>query len=560
MISVLQVFSLIGALALFIYGMVVMSEAIQRLTGSRLRRAVAAVTRNPSRAYFSGLGLTGLIQSSSVTSVMCVSLTQVGLLRLTEAYFVLLGANLGTTVTGWLVALTVDKPSIGGLASPMLAAALPFLFARRRRYKSFAEAVIGFCLMFIGLGLLREGVPPITEAGLAGFLGRFDDGSMMGALGIVAIGMLGTLALQSSSAMLALVFTLAAGGVVTEWVGAAVVLGANVGTTSTAILASIVAGREARRAALSHTLVNLLGVLLFLPVLHFVLDGIHWFFDPVTDGGLAVALVLATLHTGFNGFIGLGFGFFPKPILWMARTLLPGDSLHGYRSPMVTASGMDVPELQVLEAQREAQRQHDVALKMWREIRGMLGEMDADKREGIADRIKEYRNLGARYETELKSFLERLARNKLSGATYRQVQFLLEWTAYMGQVVELANRFRELQIEREEGEVYFVPKQRKRLLQMLDGLIDAMSELGELNGSEQEVLQTADLHMGRLESNLIEVDGIREQMRSKHRENIRKGRFTVESGMAFSEMGDLLEEVGLRIGLLSTKFNETFRA
>ena len=157
------------------------------------------------------------------------------------------------------------------------------------------------------------------------------------------------------------------------------------------------------------------------------------------------------------------------------------------------------------------------------------------------------------------SFLERLARNKLSGATYRQVQFLLEWTTDMAQVVELAYRFRQLQMEREEGEVYFVPKQRKRLLQMLDGLIDAMSELGKLNGSGPDVLQSADLVLGRLESSLIEVDGIREQMRSKHREDIRKGRFTVESGMAFSEMGDLLEEVGLRIGLLSTKFNETVR-
>lgn len=560
MMSAMQAFSLIGALALFIYGMVVMSEAIQRLTGSRLRRAVAAVTRNPSRAYFSGLGLTALIQSSSVTSVMCVSLTQVGLLRLSEAYFVLLGANLGTTVTGWLVALTVDKPSIGGLALPMLAAALPFLFARRRRFKSFAEAVIGFCLMFIGLGLLREGIPPITEAGLAGFLSEFDDGRMMGALGIVAIGILGTVAFQSSSAMLALVFTLAAGGVVTEWVGAAVVLGANIGTTSTVILASVVAGREARRAALSHTLVNLLGVLLILPVLHVVLDAIHWFFDPVTEGGLAVALVLATLHTGFNGFLGLLFGFVPKPILWCVRNILPGESLKGYRAPMVTASGMDVPELQVLEAQREAERHHEVALKMLRELRDMLGELNADKREAIADRIKEYRNLGARYEAELKSFLERLARNKLSGATYRQVQFLLEWTTDMAHVVELAYRFRQLQMEREEGEVYFVPKQRKRLLQMLDGLIDAMSELGKLNGSGPDVLQSADLFLGRLESSLIEVDGIREQMRSKHREDIRKGRFTVESGMAFSEMGDLLEEVGLRIGLLSTKFNETVRA
>ena len=130
----------------------------------------------------------------------------------------------------------------------------------------------------------------------------------------------------------------------------------------------------------------------------------------------------------------------------------------------------------------------------------------------------------------------------------------------MGQVVELAHRFRRLQMDREEGEVYFVPKQRKRLLQMLDGLAQAMSSLGELNGSEQEVLSSADLHLGRLESHLIEVDGIREEMRAKHREDIRKGRFTVESGMAFSEMGDLLEEIGLRIGLLSTKFNETVRA
>lgn len=558
--TLMQALSLIGALGLFIYGMVVMSEAIQRLTGSRLRRAVAAVTRNPSRAYFSGLGLTALIQSSSVTSVMSVSLTQVGLLRLSEAYFILLGANLGTTVTGWLVALTVDKPSIGGLALPMLAMALPFLFARRRRNKSLAEAVIGFCLMFIGLGLLREGVPPITEAGLADFLGRFDDGSIVGALGIVAIGLLGTVAFQSSSAMLALVFTLAAGGIVTEWVGAAVVLGANIGTTSTGILASIVAGREARRAALSHALVNLLGVLMILPVLHFVLDGVHWFFDPAVEGGLAVAVVLATLHTGFNGFLGLLFGYFPKPVLWLVRILIPGQNLRGYRTPVVTTSGMDAPELQVLEAQREAERHHDVAFKMLRELRALLGELDPDKRSAIADRLMEYRNLGARYETELKAFLERLARNKLSGATYRQVQFLLEWTADMGQVVELAHRFRRLQMDREEGEVYFVPKQRKRLLQMLDGLAQAMSSLGELNGSEQEVLSSADLHLGRLESHLIEVDGIREEMRAKHREDIRKGRFTVESGMAFSEMGDLLEEIGLRIGLLSTKFNETVRA
>ena len=154
--SLLQVFHLIGALGLFIYGMVLMSESIQRLTGNRLRRAVSTVTRNPTRAYLSGLSLTALIQSSSVTSLMAVSFVQVGLLRLSEAYFVLLGANVGTTVTGWLVALTISKPSVGSLALPILACSLPLLFAQRRRTRSVGEAIIGFSLMFVGLGLLKS--------------------------------------------------------------------------------------------------------------------------------------------------------------------------------------------------------------------------------------------------------------------------------------------------------------------------------------------------------------------------------------------------------------------
>ena len=244
--SLIQVFQLVGSLGLFIYGMVLMSESIQRLAGKRLRSAVSTVTRNPARAYVSGLSLTGLLQSSSVTSLMAVSFVQVGLLRLSEAYFVLLGANLGTTVTGWLVALTISKPSIGSFALPILACALPLLFAQRRRTRSAGEAVIGFALMFVGLGLLKDGVPPITEAGLAQFLAQFSGGGIGGALGIVAIGIVGTVALQSSSAMMALIITLAAGGVVSEW-GGAPCCWANIGTTSTVILAPR-GGPGARRA------------------------------------------------------------------------------------------------------------------------------------------------------------------------------------------------------------------------------------------------------------------------------------------------------------------------
>ena len=489
---------------------------------------------------------------------MAVSFVQVGLLRLSEAYFVLLGANLGTTVTGWLVALTISKPSIGSFALPILACALPLLFAQRRRTRSAGEAVIGFALMFVGLGLLKDGVPPITEAGLAQFLAQFSGGGIGGALGIVAIGIVGTVALQSSSAMMALIITLAAGGVVSEWGGAAMLLGANIGTTSTVILASLVAGREARRAALSHFLINLFGVLLALPLLHILLDGIAWFLAPMDDGAVDIAIHLALLHTGFNGVVTGIFGLFPRPILWLVRKLVPGEGIRGFKSPLVTASVMDAPELQVLEAQREAERHHELASGMVVEMKALLEELNPTRRKAIADRLMEAHNLGARYEGEIKGFLERLARSKLSDPRIARCNSSEDHRN--GQVVELAHRFRQLQFERERDEIFFVPKQRKRLNEMMDLLKEAMGTLGELNTPIAQPYGEAEVHMGQVESILIELDGVRQQMRKSRKEDIRKGRYTPESAMAYKEMGDVLEEMGLRMGLVVSRYAEIFKA
>ena len=184
------------------------------------------------------------------------------------------------------------------------------------------------------------------------------------------------------------------------------------------------------------------------------------------------------------------------------------------------------------------------------EMKALLEELNPARRKAIADRLMEAHNLGARYEGEIKGFLERLARSKLSGSTYRQVQFLLEWTTEMGQVVELAHRFRQLQFERERDEIFFVPKQRKRLNEMMDLLKEAMGTLGELNTPIAQPYGEAEVHMGQVESILIELDGVRQQMRKSRKEDIRKGRYTPESAMAYKEMGDVLEEMGLRMGLV----------
>ncbi len=560
MISLIEVLNLLGALALFIYGMVVMSGSIQRLTGSRMRRAVGRVTRKPERAYLAGLTLTGVLQSSSAISVIAVSFAQVGLLRLSEAYFLMLGANVGTTVTAWLVALTISKPSLGGLALPVLAFALPLLFFKRRRTRTLGEAIIGFSLMFVGLGLLKEGVPPITEVGLAGSLDSINIGGVGSILGAVLVGILATIALQSSSAVMALIITLAAGGVVTEFTGAAVILGANIGTTSTAILASIVAGREARRVAAVHFLVNAVGVLLFLPLLQPVLSLVRWFLEPggVILGGIGVFLAL--FHTLFNVTVTGVFGLFPKPILWLARKLVPGEGVRDFRSPLVTASAMDAPELQVLEAQREAEHHHELGVKMMRELETMMAQLDPTKRDRSSDRIGELRSLSGRYESELKAFLERLARGKISGATYRQVQFLLEWSTEVSQVVDLLYAFLEVQVDRERNEVFFAPKQRSRLVSMMGELALGMEAIGPLNGPTVLGRKSARDHLNRVELHLSSANVIREQMRLRHLEDARKGRYSVESGVTFNEMGNLLEEIGVRLGILSSKYEEIFMA
>ena len=560
MTSAIQILNLLGALGLFIYGMVVMSGAVQRLTGSRMRRAVGRVTRRPERAYLAGLTLTGVLQSSSAISVIAVSFAQVGLLRLSEAFFLMLGANVGTTVTGWLVALTISKPSLGNLALPMLAVALPFLFLKRRRMRTVGEAIVGFSLMFVGLGLLKDGVPPLTEAGLAGFLDIINVGGVASVLGAVLIGMLTTAALQSSSAVMALIITLAAGGVITEFTGAVVILGANIGTTSTAILASLVAGREARRVAAAHFLLNVVGVLLFLPLLQPMLDLVRWFLEPGEEYLSEIGLFLALFHTMFNVLNTTIFGIFPKPILWLSRRLVPGEGVRDFRSPWVTASAMDAPELQVMEAQREAEHHHQLGVKMMRELETMMALVDPAKRVQSAEHIREFRGLSGRYESELKAFLERLARSKISGATYRQVQFLLEWSTEISQVVELLHTFLEVQTERERNEVFFAPKQRNRLLSMLAELKQGMEAMGPLNGPVVLGKKSARDQLNRVEMHLSSATVIREQMRSKHLEDARKSRYSIESGMTFNEMGNLLEEIGLRLSILAAKYEEIFMA
>lgn len=288
-----MIFQVIGGLGLFLYGMQAMSDGMQKLAGERLKKIIGAVTNNRVIATLVGVGVTGIIQSSSVTTVMVVGFVNAQLMNLTQALGVILGANIGTTVTGWILVIDLVKYGlpIAGLAS------IVFLFAKKDTTKIKSTMVFGIGLVFFGLNLMSSGLKPVKDMpGFIEFFHKFDASSFSGVILCAMIGMICTAIVQSSSATLGITITLASQGLITPETGVALVLGENIGTTITAYLASLGTNVNARRAALAHFGFNLIGVTWVLSIFPYYFKFIH--FVPGTSTN--VAILIATAHTMFN--------------------------------------------------------------------------------------------------------------------------------------------------------------------------------------------------------------------------------------------------------------------
>ena len=270
-----SIFTIIGSLGLFLYGMKIMSEGIQKAAGDRLQKIMNLMTANRFASVFTGFSITALIQSSSATTVMVVSFVDAGLLTLRQAIGVIMGANIGTTVTGWLVAIIGFKFSISTIALPAVGIGLPLFFIKKLRKKDLGEVFIGFGLLFLGLGFLKSSMPDInSHPEVLEFLTRFTNRGFLRTLSSFSAGALITVIVQSSLAAMAITLTMAHAGWIDFPTAAAIILGENIGTTITAYLASLSTGVNARRAPGPTPLFNLLGVLwmslLFVPFLSLV--------------------------------------------------------------------------------------------------------------------------------------------------------------------------------------------------------------------------------------------------------------------------------------------------
>ena len=298
----MSILTLAGALAMFLYGMDMMSTGLQKSAGNGLRRLLGKMTSNPFKGVLTGLGVTAVIQSSSATTVMVVGFVSAGLLTLSQAIGVIMGANIGTTMTAWIISIFGFKADISALAVPLMTVGVILSMSKKDKLRNISELIMGFCLLFLGLSLMKGSVPNLSETPqVLEFITKWSGHGFASVLLFLVFGTVLTLILQSSSATVALTLVFLDMGWLKFDMAAAMVLGENIGTTITANIAAAVGNTNARRAALAHTVFNVFGVLWVLTIFHPFVSFIQWIISQMgVDEATSMVYGISMLHTVLN--------------------------------------------------------------------------------------------------------------------------------------------------------------------------------------------------------------------------------------------------------------------
>ena len=422
---------LLGSLALFLYGMKIMSEGLQKFAGDRLRSILTAMTTNRVTGVLTGMLITALIQSSSATTVMVVSFVNAGLLTLSQSIGVIMGANIGTTVTAWIISALGFKVDISAMSLPLLAVGIPFLFSQKSTRKSVGEFIFGFAFLFMGLNLLKTNAPDLSaNPDMLAFVQNYTDMGYFSVLLFVLIGTILTMIVQASAATMAITLIMCANGWISFELGAALVLGENIGTTITANLAALTANTQARRAAMAHLMFNVFGViwvlLLFEPFLSMVDWIISDFMNINEAGGVAVSFKLSAFHTCFNVCNVLILIWFVKPIEKTVCKLLPQkEQEEEYRLQFITGGMLSTAELSILQARKEINLFAERIRRMFRMVTDLLHTDDETAFNKLFSRIEKYENISDNMEVEIANYLNQVSEGRLSSESKLQIRGML---------------------------------------------------------------------------------------------------------------------------------------
>ncbi|MCF6366339.1 MAG: Na/Pi cotransporter family protein [Bacteroidales bacterium] len=542
--GIVETLTLLGSLGIFLFGMKLMSESLQKAAGEKLRNILAAMTSNRVKGIFTGVLITAIIQSSSATTVMVVSFVNAGLISLTESIGVIMGANIGTTITAWLISILGFKVSMAKIAIPIIGVGFPLLFSKRTKRKNIGELIIGFALLFIGLGFLKENVPDISVESL-GFLGSGAGLGFISLLFFLLIGTLLTVVIQSSSATMALTLVLAANGTITFEMAAAMVLGENIGTTITANMAAIVANTSAKRAARAHLIFNSFGVIWILIVFYPFIKFIDLFM--VFDGAgsplaekASIPIALSIFHTVFNILnVLIMVWFIPLIVKLVTKMVKDKEDDEEFRLKHINTGMLATPELSILQAREEIFVYAERVTKMFGYVKELFSTVKEKKFEKLYAKILKYEEISDRMEVEIAEYLAKVSESELSVSGSRRIKAMFEVIDDIESVGDSCYNLAKAIRRKKDGKIVFPDDITENINKMFD-LVD--SAYYEMNNTLNSEFSNTNIDKAKEIENLI--NKYRNRLREEHILNVKSKKYKYKAGVIYNELFSTSEKLG----------------
>ena len=560
--GILQIFTLLGALGMFLYGMNLMSSGLQKAAGDRLRGFLSSMTSNPFKRVLTGLGITAVIQSSSATTVMVVSFVNAGLLTLVQAIGVIMGANIGTTVTAWMVAWLGFKADISILAVPLMLVGFILSISKKNQRRNIGELVVGFSLLFLGLSFMKDSVPDLKQTPeVLEFVKTWSGFGFWSVLIFLGFGSVLTLVLQSSSATMAITLIMLSMGWIPFPMACAMVLGENIGTTITANIAASVGNPSAKRAALSHTIFNVFGVIWalilfrpFLSVVGWITSTIFGIPNPAADGfavndptgpeSTSALYGLSMLHTLFNlinTLILIWFtGLIEKVVCKVIKEPVNKEE-NKFRLKYIEAGPLATPELATEQAFNEIIHFAQLSKNGLGYARAAINETDQDKFEELRGKLVKYEEISDRIEYEIATFLNAVSAEEISERTSHMIKAMYKIIGELESLGDSGESISRILSRRNIHNKSFDADTIKKLNAMVD-LVD--------NAYDVMILNLSLAFDGKLEeiSNAYSaedrINNLRNNLRDEEIESIESDRKNYQTSVYYMDIVSELETMG----------------
>lgn len=598
--SFLDLLCLLGSVAMFLYGMKVMSEGLQKAAGDRLRNILSAMTRNRFTGMLTGIVITALIQSSSASTVMVVSFVNAGLMTLAQSMAVIFGANVGTTFTAWIIALFGFKVDTSVFILPVIACAVPLLFANTGRKKSIGEFLIGFALMFMGLDLISDYVPDLqSNPEMFAFLEHYASMGFGSVLLFVFVGIILTAIIQSSAATFAIVLIMCTKGWISFDLACATVLGSNIGTTITPLLASMSGNVAAKRTAMGHLLFNLFGIAWTLAVFYpFVRLNVHiteWLgqgnpesifgyvnnleatnpqlYNSIFDNSLpaghpvlakiaqmqfSVSFGLSMFHTVFN-LINVAImiwltGFYVKVVEKLVPAKHSGD--EEFQLKFISGGLMSASELNIAQAEKEIVVYAQRVQRMIAMAQNIVHNSAGNEFTKQFSRIEKYEEISDRMEIEIANYLNRCSEGRLSNEGKHRIAAMLRIVSEIESIADCCYGVAKILIRKQESHVNFNDEISTNIDTMFIAVEAAMTNmlllLHNFEGVDQADIITSYNHER-------EINNLRNQLRVANVENINEHHYEYQAGIYYMDIIGSLEKIGDYIINVVDEVKEQYR-